>query len=76
MSNQVRVSRTTTEDKKRVFMVQSGEVGIQLTELQAYHVASMIASLCGCKFQITENGNIDTEKVANENSTKEKPLGV
>ena len=75
MNNQIKVSRTTVGNK-RVIMVKSGEVGIQLTEQEAYHVVIMIATLCGGEVLVTENKDIKAQKVANENSTREKPLGV
>lgn len=45
--NCVRVSRSFDENNKKVFVVRSGDVGIQLSQSEAYIVVSAIANLSG-----------------------------
>ncbi len=56
-----------------VLVVQKGSVGVQLTNDEAMHITKLLGSFCGIK---NINGELHCDKKANENSTKEKPLGV
>ena len=55
-----------------VLVVKKGSVGVQLTNDEAMYITKMLGLFCGIK----NVGELQCDKKANENSTKEKPLGV
>lgn len=56
-----------------VLVVKKGSVGVQLTNDEAMYITQMLGLFCGIK---NINGELQCDKKANENSTKDKPLGV
>lgn len=56
-----------------VLVVKKGSVGVQLTNDEAKYITQMLGLFCGIK---NVNDELHCDKKANENSTKEKPLGV
>ena len=56
-----------------VLVVKKGSVGLQLSNDEAMYITKMLGLCCGVK---NVNGELQCDKKANENSTKEKPLGV
>ena len=69
------IKRVNTEDKQ-VFVIKHGDVGIQLDEEKAEYLCRTLALFMGLSIvDQRENIRVLTLK-ANENSTKEKPLGI
>ena len=71
----IRISRLNNDDKK-VFMVGKAGVGLQVNEDEALYVAKTLALLLG--FNVVERAKVGLEYKqtnANQNSTKEYPLG-
>ena len=56
-----------------VLVLKKGSVGVQLNNDEAMYITQMLGLFCGVK---NVNGELQCDKKANENSTKEKPLGV
>ena len=56
-----------------VLVVKKGSVGVQLSNDEAMYITKMLGLFCGVKMV---NGELQCDKKANENSAKEKPLGV
>lgn len=68
------IKRVNKEDKQ-VFVIKHGDVGIQLDEEKAEYLCRTLALFMGLSIvDQRENIRVLTLK-ANENSTKEKPLG-
>lgn len=67
------VCRAVNSKGEMVLVVKKGLVGVQLTDDEAKYITQMLCLFCGIK---NVNGELQCEKKANENSTKEKPLGV
>ena len=71
----IRISRLNNDDIK-VFMVGKAGVGLQVNEDEALYVAKTLALLLG--FDVVEGAKEDVkykQANANQNSTKEYPLG-
>lgn len=56
-----------------VLVLKKGSVGVQLSNDEAMYITKMLGLFCGVKMV---NGELQCDKKANENSAKEKPLGV
>ena len=56
-----------------VLVVKKGSVGVQLTNDEAMYITQMLGLFCGVK---NVGGELHCDKKANENSTKEYPLGI
>lgn len=67
------VCRGVNGDGEIVLVVKKGSVGVQLSNDEAIYITQMLGLFCGVK---NVNGELQCDKKANENSTKEKPLGV
>ena len=67
------VCRCVNGDGEIVLVVKKGSVGVQLSNDEAIYITKMLGLFCGVK---NVNGELQCDKKANENSTKEKPLGV
>ena len=55
-----------------VLVVKKGLVGVQLTNDEAKYITQMLGLFCGIK---NVNDELHCDKKANENSTRENPLG-
>ena len=71
--NMPTVCRGVNGDGEIVLVVKKGLVGVQLTNDEAIYITQMLGLFCGVKMV---NGELQCDKKANENSAKEKPLGV
>jgi hypothetical protein len=71
--NMPTVCRGVNGDGEIVLVVKKGSVGVQLSNDEAIYITQMLGLFCGVK---NVNGELQCDKKANENSTKEKPLGV
>ena len=71
--NMPTVCRGVNGDGEIVLVVKKGSVGVQLSNDEAMYITKMLGLFCGIK---NINGELQCDKKANENSTKEKPLGV
>ena len=67
------VCRGVNGDGEIVLVVKKGSVGVQLTNDEAMYITKMLGLFCGIK---NVNDELQCDKKANENSAKEKPLGV
>ncbi len=56
-----------------VLVVKKGSVGLQLSNDEAMYITQMLGLFCGIK---NVGGELQCDKEANENSTKEYPLGI
>ena len=56
-----------------VLVVKKGSVGVQLTNDETMYITKMLGLFCGVKMV---NSELHCDKKANENSTKEYPLGI
>ena len=71
--NMPTVCRGVNGDGEIVLVVKKGSVGVQLSNDEAIYITKMLGLFYGIK---NINGELQCDKKANENSTKEKPLGV
>ena len=71
--NMPTVCRGVNGDGEIVLVVKKGSVGVQLSNDEAIYITKMLGLFCGIK---NINGELQCDKKANENSTKEKQLGV
>jgi len=71
--NMPTVCRGVNGNGEIVLVVKKGSVGVQLSNDEAMYITKMLGLFCGVK---KVNGELQCDKKANENSTKEKPLGV
>ena len=71
--NMPTVCRGVNGNGEIVLVVKKGSVGVQLSNDEAIYITQMLGLFCGVK---NVNGELQCDKKANENSTKEKPLGV
>jgi hypothetical protein len=71
--NMPTVCRGVNGDGEIVLVLKKGSVGVQLSNDEAIYITKMLGLFCGVK---NVNGELQCDKKANENSTKEKPLGV
>ena len=71
--NMPTVCRGVNGDGEIVLVVKKGSVGVQLSNDEAMYITKMLGLFCGIK---NINGELQCDKKANENSTREKPLGV
>ena len=67
------VCRGVNSKGEIVLVVKKGSVGVQLTNDEAKYITQMLGLFCGIK---NVGGELQCDKKANENSTKDKPLGV
>ena len=72
-SNMPTVCRGVNGNGEVVLVIKKGSVGVQLSNDEAMYITKMLGLFCGVK---NVNGELQCDKKANENSTKEKPLGV
>ena len=72
-SNMPTVCRGVNGNGEIVLVLKKGSVGVQLSNDEAMYITKMLGLFCGVKMV---NGELQCDKKANENSTKEKPLGV
>ena len=72
-SNMPTVCRGVNGNGEVVLVIKKGSVGVQLSNDEAIYITKMLGLFCGVK---NINGELQCDKKANENSTKEKPLGV
>ncbi|WNL34035.1 hypothetical protein QT384_01510 [Arcobacter cryaerophilus gv. pseudocryaerophilus] len=72
-SNMPTVCRGVNGNGEIVLVLKKGSVGVQLSNDEAMYITKMLGLFCGIK---NVNGELQCDKKANENSTKEKPLGV
>ena len=72
-SNMPTVCRGVNGDGEIVLVLKKGSVGVQLSNDEAMYITQMLGLFCGVK---NVNGELQCDKKANENSAKEKPLGV
>ena len=71
--NMPTVCRGVNGDGEIVLVLKKGSVGVQLSNDEAMYITKMRGLFCGVKMV---NGELQCDKKANENSAKEKPLGV
>ena len=71
--NMPTVCRGVNGDGEIVLVVKKGSVGVQLSNDEAIYITQMLGLFCGVKMV---NGELQCDKKANENSTKDEPLGV
>lgn len=71
--NMPTVCRGVNGNGEIVLVVKKGSVGLQLSNDEAMYITQMLGLFCGVKMV---NGELQCDKKANENSAKEKPLGV
>ena len=71
--NMPTVCRAVNGNGEIVLVVKKGSVGVQLSNDEAIYITQMLGLFCGVKMV---NGELQCDKKANENSTKENPLGV
>ena len=71
--NMPTVCRGVNGNGEIVLVVKKGSVGVQLSNDEAMYITKMLGLFCGVKMV---NGELQCDKKANENSAKEKPLGV
>ena len=71
--NMPTVCRGVNGDGEIVLVVKKGSVGVQLSNDEAMYVTQMLGLFCGVK---NVNDELQCDKKANENSTRENPLGV
>ncbi len=71
--NMPTVCRGVNGDGEIVLVVKKGSVGVQLTNDEAKYITQMLGLFCGVKMV---NDELQCDKKANENSTKDEPLGV
>lgn len=71
--NMPTVCRGVNGDGEIVLVVKKGSVGVQLSNDEAIYITQMLGLFCGVK---NVNGELQCDKKANENSTRENPLGV
>ncbi|KLE08125.1 hypothetical protein AF79_09185 [Aliarcobacter butzleri L354] len=71
--NMPTVCRGVNGNGEVVLVLKKGSVGVQLSNDEAIYITQMLGLFCGVK---NVNGELQCDKKANENSTKEKPLGV
>ena len=67
------VCRGVNSKGEIVLVVKKGSVGVQLTNDEAKYITQMLGLFCGIK---NINDELHCDKKANENSTKEYPLGI
>ena len=67
------VCRGVNSKGEIVLVVKKGSVGVQLTNDEAKYITQMLGLFCGIKMV---NSELQCDKKANENSTKEYPLGI
>ena len=67
------VCRGVNSKGEIVLVVKKGSVGVQLTNDEAKYITQMLGLFCGIK---NVNDELHCDKKANENSTKEYPLGI
>lgn len=67
------VCRGVNSKGEIVLVVKKGSVGVQLSNDEAKYITQMLGLFCGIK---NVNDELHCDKKANENSTKDKPLGV
>lgn len=72
-SNMPTVCRGVNGNGEIVLVLKKGSVGVQLSNDEAMYITKMLGLFCGVKMV---NGELQCDKKANENSAKEKPLGV
>ena len=72
-SNMPTVCRGVNGNGEIVLVLKKGSVGVQLSNDEAMYITKMLGLFCGVKMI---NGELQCDKKANENSAKEKPLGV
>lgn len=72
-SNMPTVCRGVNGNGEIVLVVKKGSVGVQLSNDEAIYITQMLGLFCGVKMV---NGELQCDKKANENSTRENPLGV
>ena len=72
-SNMPTVCRGVNGNGEVVLVVKKGSVGVQLSNDEAIYITKMLGLFCGIK---NINDELHCDKKANENSTREKPLGV
>ncbi len=71
--NMPTVCRGVNGNGEIVLVLKKGSVGVQLSNDEAIYITKMLGLFCGIK---NVNDELQCDKKANENSTKEKPLGV
>ena len=71
--NMPTVCRGVNGDGEIVLVVKKGSVGVQLSNDEAIYITKMLGLFYGIK---NINGELQCDKKANENSTKDEPLGV
>ena len=71
--NMPTVCRGVNGDGEIVLVLKKGSVGVQLSNDEAIYITKMLGLFCGIK---NINDELHCDKKANENSTREKPLGV
>lgn len=71
--NMPTVCRGVNGNGEVVLVLKKGSVGVQLSNDEAIYITQMLGLFCGVKMV---NGELQCDKKANENSAKEKPLGV
>ncbi len=72
-SNMPTICRGVNGKGEIVLVVKKGSVGVQLTNDEAKYITQMLGLFCGIK---NVNDELHCDKKANENSTKEYPLGI
>ena len=71
--NMPTVCRGVNGNGEVVLVLKKGSVGVQLSNDEAIYITKMLGLFCGIK---NVGGELQCDKEANENSTKDKPLGV
>lgn len=71
--NMPTVCRGVNGNGEIVLVLKKGSVGVQLSNDEAIYITKMLGLFCGVKMV---NGELQCDKKANENSTKDEPLGV
>lgn len=71
-SNMPTVCRGVNGNGEIVLVLKKGSVGVQLTNDEAKYITQMLGLFCGIK---NVNDELHCDKKANENSTRDKPLG-
>ena len=71
--NMPTVCRGVNGNGEIVLVLKKGSVGVQLSNDEAIYITKMLGLFCGIK---NVNDELQCDKKANENSTKDEPLGV
>ena len=71
--NMPTVCRGVNGNGEVVLVLKKGSVGVQLSNDEAIYITKMLGLFCGIK---NVNDELQCDKKANENSTKDEPLGV